>query len=203
MKSTAANRTFRSNPFTLVVALFACLTLATPARGAFHLWNIQQLYTDNSGSLQYIQLFDSSGGQNFVGGMQIQVANVGGTQTHTFTIPGVTLGGNTFNHALLFGTSSLQAFGAPPPDFILPNNFLFAGGGSISFFGANSGPYTALPTDGTLSRNWGGSNTPNSPQNYAGQSGFITVPEPATGALLAAGAIISTLAFRRRKVTRC
>jgi hypothetical protein len=169
----------------MVLGVLAVSLLGVPcAQAAFHLWAIREVYTDSSGNLQFIELFDSSGSQNFVNGMQIQVSNVGNTQTHTFIIPGSPLSGNTLNHALLFGTSGLQAAGGPAPDYTIPNNFLFAAGGSISFFGANSGAYTALPTDGSLSRTWGGGNAVNSPQNYSDQSGVVVVPEPTSLSLI-------------------
>jgi hypothetical protein len=97
---------------------------------------------------------------------------------------------------MLLGTAGLQAAGGPVPDYIIPNNFLFAAGGSISFFNA-SGPYTALPTDGVNSRTWGNGNALNSPQNYAGQIGFVNIPEPAFVSLLAGGMLLAL--FRRRK----
>ena len=165
----------------------AVATLATPAQAGFHLWSIREVYTDVSGSLQFIELVDSFGGQPLVGGKSISVANVGNTQTHTFNIPAGNLAGSTLNHALLFGTAGLQAAGGPAPDYIIPSNFLFPAGGTITFFGQNSGPYSALPTDGTLSRTWTGGNSANSPENYAGQTGSVTVPEPATLALLGVG----------------
>src|SRR5436309_9754949 len=52
-------------------------TAASPAQAAFHLWAIQEVYTNNSGTLQFIELVDSvthdpfGGGQNFVGGQSI------------------------------------------------------------------------------------------------------------------------------------
>ena len=56
----------------------------------------------------------------------------------------------------------------------MPTGFLFSGGGSISFFGANSGPYMALPTDGTMARSFtGGNNVVNNPENFAGQTGKV------------------------------
>jgi len=65
----------------------------------------------------------------------------------------------------------------------MPNGFLFSGGGSISFFGANSGPYTALPTDGTMARLFiGGGNVVNNPENFAGQIGKVVVADVWTGA---------------------
>ena len=181
-RSQTARRLIRGCLLALAVA-----TLATPAQAGFHLWSIREVYTDVSGSLQFIELVDSFGGQPLVGGKSISVANVGNTQTHTFNIPAGNLAGSTLNHALLFGTAGLQAAGGPAPDYIIPSNFLFPAGGTITFFGQNSGPYSALPTDGTLSRTWTGGNSANSPENYAGQTGSVTVPEPATLALLGVG----------------
>jgi len=180
----------------LVVGITAML--AVPAQAAFHLWTIREVYTDVSGTLQFIELIDNSGGQNVVGGQQIQVVNVGATQTHTYTLGGGSLSGSTLGRALLFGTAGLQAAGGPAPDYIIPNGFLFSACGTINFFGANSGAYSALPTDGSLSRTWAGGNAVNSPMNYAGQTGTVTVPEPSTAALLVAGAIGVGLISRRR-----
>jgi serralysin len=175
----------------------AAATLCIPsAQAAFHLWTIREIYTDTSGSLQFLELFDFNSGENFVNGMQINVANVGNTVTHTFTIPGSSLSGDTANHALLFGTSGLAAHGGPTPDYIIPNGFLFSAGGSISFFGANSGSYTAMPTDGVNSRTWGDGNAANSPRNYGGQTGFVVAPEPSALALLGIGCL-AALARRR------
>lgn len=166
----------------------AALMLTPPAQAGFHLWSIREVYTDVSGSLQFIELVDSFGGQTFVGGQSISVANVGNTITHTFTIPGGSLSGSTLNHALLFGTAGLQAAGGPAPDYIIPNNFLFQAGGTLSYFAQGGGPYSALPTDGVLSRTWvGGGSAVNSPQNFAGQIGLVTVPEPAALSLLGLG----------------
>ncbi len=181
------------------LALIAGSTLlcAAPVQAAFHLWTIREVYTDSSGSLQFIELFDPSfGGQQFVGGQTFNLSNAGGTITHSFTFPS-NLPGDTFNHAMLLGTAGLQAAGGPVPDFIIPNNFIFSAGGSISYYNA-SGTYTALPTDGVNSRTWGDGNASNTPQNYAGQVGFVTVPEPAfAGLLLSGGMLLSVL--RRRK----
>jgi hypothetical protein len=179
------------------VAMAALVT--TSAHAAFHLWNIQQIYTDSSGSLQYVQLFCPFGGQNFINGFTLSVVNVGATQTHSFTVPGGSLGGDTFNHSLLFGTAGLQAAGGPAPDYIIPNNFLFSAGGSINFWGANGGAYTALPTDGSNARNWADGNALNSPQNYAGQTGTVVVPEPAMWPLFGLSGTGFLFLLRRRK----
>lgn len=170
--------------------------ITSPAQAAFHLWNIREIYTDASGSLQFIELFCPASGQTFLDGQQIRVSS-GGT-THTFSLSG-NLNTDSLNHALLFATAGAQGAGAPAPNFTLPNGFLFAGGGTISFFGANGGTYTALPTDGTLSRTWGDGNAVNSPQNFAGQVGVVAVPEPAVWALAALGGFGLLVVLRRRR----
>ncbi len=175
----------------------AATMIATQAQAAFHLWNIREIYTDASGSLQFIEFFSNSGSQQFVGGQQITVTPIGGGAPHVFTIPS-NLPGDTLNHAFLIATAGADAAGAPTPDYVLPANFLFPGGGTISFFGANGGAYTALSTDGVLSRTWGGGNVANTPQNFAGQVGFVVVPEPSTLALFATGALGLWVVLRRR-----
>jgi serralysin len=178
-----------------LVALAALLFAAMPARAAFHLWALNEIYTNSSGTLQFIELNDSFGSQNFIGGQQISVTDASASTTHTFTIPAASnLGGSTLNHSLLFGTAGLQAAGGPAPDFIIPNGFLFSAGGSINFFGLNSGPYAALPTDGIHSRLWNGGDAVNNATNYAGQSG--SVPAPGVLAVVAGGGLV--LCRRRR-----
>ena len=176
-------------------AIGGCL-LAGSSQAAFHLWNIHEVYTDNSGTFQFFELLCPFSSQTFTAGQSIQVGN--GVATNTFVIPG-NLSSDSLNRAWLFGTAGIHAAGAPTPDFIIPNNFLFASGGTINFFGANSGAYTALPTDGTLSRTWGGGNAVNTPQNFAGQTGQVIVPEPGAVSLLALGAVAALGALRKRK----
>jgi hypothetical protein len=172
----------------------ATAMVTTPAHAAFHLWNIREIYSDSSGNLQFIEFFTSASGQQFVGGQQISVI---GTVTHSFTIPS-NLPGDTLNHAFLIGTSGIHGAGGPTPDYIMNPNFLFTGGGTINFFGANSGTYSAMPTDGVFSRTWGDGNAVNSPQNFAGQSGVVVVPEPGMWALLGSAGLGLCFWLRRR-----
>ena len=178
--------------------LLALLLMSTPAQGAFHLWSIREIYTDSSGTLQFIELFTSDFSQEFVGGQQIVVRNVGNTLQNTFTIPS-NLPSGTANRSFLLGTAGIDPSGGPAPDFVIPNNFLFAGGGTINFFGTpGSVSYTALPTDGLLSRSIpSGANSLNSPLNFAGAGGSV-VPEPSTFALFALSGLGVFWMLRRR-----
>jgi hypothetical protein len=162
------------------------------------------LYSDSTGTLQFIELFTAQPSQQLVGSQQIHVSNVGNTETHTFTIPSH-LPGDTANHAFLLGTANISLFGAPTPNYVIPDNFLFIDGGTISFFGTpGSVPYAALPTDGILSRTIPGSVTaPNSPRNFAGQSGSITgIPEPPAVRALAVVSLATMACFAIRKSAR-
>jgi len=175
------------------------MMIATPARAAFHLWNLQELYSNSSGTLQFIELFTTSNTQtNFSVVRSIAVSNVGATLTNTFNLPTGTLA-PTANRSLLFGTAGIQAAGGPAPDYIIPNGFLFPAGGSIAFFGANGGAYTALPTNGVASRIWssGLNNTINSPTNFAGVTS--AVPEPTS--LVLVPVALGSMYWRSRRRT--
>jgi len=181
-----------------IIAASILLSTAAPVRAAFHLWTLSEIYSDASGSLQFIELVDNVGSQNSLQNQVFHLNNSGSTITHSFTFPS-SISADPVGTHLLLGTAGLQAAGGPTPDFIIPNNFIFTAGGSISFFNA-SGPFSALPTDGNLSFNFLTASTgANTPENSAGQIGHvIVVPEPASAVLLFAGA--AAFALLRRKI---
>ena len=167
------------------------------SKAAFHLWNLSEVFSNSTGTLQFIEFETTFGSQQFVAGHSVTVSNIGSSLSNMFTLSS-NLPGNSANRRFLLGTAGLQAAGGPVPDYIIPDNFLFTAGGSINFFGTNSGTYTALPTDGTLSRTWGGGNQINSPTNFANQVGTVTVPEPRSVLLLLSGGLLCA-GFRRAR----
>lgn len=197
MNSKSSLPSTAAKPLTRCVALgCAAVLLTNSSQAAFHLWSARELFTNIDGTLQYIEFFTSSGGQTLVAGKQVNVSNVGNTITHSFTLP-TNFGSDTTNHAFLIGTAALAAASGVTPDYIMANGFLFAGGGTLSFFGANSGTFTALPTNGTQSYTYpAGTFAANTPQNFAGVVG--SVPEPTSWAMLGIGGAGLCLLLRRR-----
>jgi hypothetical protein len=178
------------------IAFAAALIIVPPAPAAFHLWGINEIYTNSTGTLQFIEFFTADDFQQFVNGQNVQSQNVGATITNNFVIPS-DLPGSTTNRHFLIGTAGIAAAGGPTPDYIMPNNFLFAAGGTLNFFGTNGGPYSALPTDGLLSRDWAsGTNSLNTPTNFAGGTGTV-VPEPSTLVLSSVGVGLYGVIHRR------
>jgi hypothetical protein len=174
-----------------IVLLSTALT-SVPAEAVFHLWYIKEVYTNHDGTVQFIELFTSSGSQNQTGGEQI-VTGSGGI----YTFSGDVIGG-TANKHLLLATSTFDALpNSPPPNFAanpLPQNFFNPAGDTINFVGADSKTFTAataIPIDGVSSRSWpsfgsaGSTIGTNSPTNFAynpttnpGGTGSIVQPPP-------------------------
>jgi serralysin len=204
----------------LSLAIAAAFILNVPtSRAAFHLWQVKEAYSNADGSVQFVEMFDSFGGENFVGGFTL-TANSDGT-IKTFTFPS-NLSLNTPG-SLLIATPGFGSLpGGVTPDFTFtqggvsgqffnPNatNLTFTYNGSadsMSFAGAS------LPKDGIHSLTDAGAvgfppGTPsissgvNSPTNLSGQSGSVNLaPEPTSGVimLLLSGALY----FGRRSCGR-
>ena len=151
------------------------MLLSVPASASFHLFFMTQVYTNASGSVQFLELTALTGEQQFVASHTLRVS--GGGVSNSFTIP-TNLPGDTSGRKYLFGTQSFAALNIVKPDYIVPDNFFPIGGGTITYAeGADSWTYTALPVDGTLAFNRDGSTATNSPVNFAGNTGTV----PASG----------------------
>lgn len=162
---------------------------------SFHLYRLNELYSNADGSIQFIELtvgpFD---GESFWQGQSITATQGGTTNgngngyssslpslggiTHSYTFPSNLPSTATANHKVLLATQGFADLGLVTPDFIIPAQFLFTGSGSVNFAGVSSISYTSLPTDGSLSLNADGSTSVNSPTDFSGMTGTIT-PAPA------------------------
>jgi hypothetical protein len=206
----------------LAAALATIISLAgiqTSAHAAFHLWNVKEVFTNASGSVQFIEMFDSFGGETLMNGFSLTANSDGNIKTFTFPS---NLSLNTPG-SLLIATSGFGSLpGGVTPDFTFsqsttpisgsffnPNatnlSFTFNGSGdSMSFTGAS------LPKDGINSltdANAHDSPTPvqsissgtNSPTNLSGNSGSVNLaPEPTTWMFVLSGGL-SLFAMRGRR----
>ncbi|HEY4234629.1 MAG TPA: hypothetical protein VGM76_14440 [Lacipirellulaceae bacterium] len=165
--------------------------VAIPVHAAFHFWQISEVFSNSDGSVQFIELFSSSGSQNFThsgipGGTKI----TSGTNTYTFPSD-IDFSIDTTNKHMLLATAGFAALaGGISPDFAtapLPAHFFNPAGDTITYQGtlfapATFGPSsTALPTDGVHSLTFpGAGNAVNSPTNLAGNAGSVNLPPPVT-----------------------
>jgi len=144
---------------------------------SFHLYDINELFSNADGSIQFIELrVGNSNNESFWSGKTITVTQGGNTHTFTFTtdLPST----QTANTSVLLATQAFADLGLVTPNYIIPAGFLFQGSGSVNFAGVDILDYTNLPANGSLSFNRGGTTAVNSPTNFAGQTGTVTVPGP-------------------------
>src|SRR5689334_6160388 len=119
------------NAFTAILILaFAAL----PASAAFHLWTLSEIYSSADGTVQFVELSTSARGQQFLTGHSLSSSNGGTSHDFDFTS---NLPGDTSGHTFLVGTASFAALHIVTPDYVVPDNFFFFGGGSVNFAGVD------------------------------------------------------------------
>ncbi len=179
--------------FVLFGSLFL---LPTPAWAANHLWTISEVYTNASGTNQFIELHNDNQFEGFLSGVTIT------SNANEFTfgshLPDQI---NTADTFVLIGTTGFAALtNAPTPDYTLPDNFFNVSGDTVTFTASSDSiAFASIPTNGIDSLFAGGGTGTNSPTNFAGITG--TVPEPQSFAL-AFPAFFGLFLFVWRRTTR-
>jgi len=148
---------------------------AAPAQATFHLWRMTELFSNADGTVQFLELGDGANGEQFIAGHVLTSSSTAGM--HSYEFPTNLNSNNTANKRFLVGTEGFAALGVVTPDFVVPNGFFFQNGGTINFAGVDTWNHAALPTDGRSMLRSGSLGT-NTPQNFAGQSGTVTVTTP-------------------------
>lgn len=134
--------------------------------GNFHLWDINEVYSNADGSVQFIELFTSSNGQEVLTGHEITST---GADDYTFPSNSPT---PTAGHHLLLATGDINGV---TPDFIIPANFLTTGPGMVNFAGVDSLSYSSLPINGFSSVDGNGDiNATATPTNFSGSTTTLT-----------------------------
>ena len=168
----------------LVFALSASMILGSVSTALCggHTWYVNELFSNSDGTIQFIEIKEFLGGNFETGTAGHNVTS----NLRSFTITANSPAPTGFRHILLATPAFVGLPGAPTPDYIIP-------AGSVPFFDKNADviSYVAncsftlgagvLPTDGvnslTITSHHAHATTvgPNSPTNYAGQTGSINL----------------------------
>lgn len=171
------------NPFSTMFMAVVTLGAGGPALAGHHLWDVHEIFSNADGTIQFIELWESTGdnAENGIGPFGV-TSNANTFQFVTNLPPGDT--GFKF---VLLATSGFAALpGAVTPDYIIPDNFFSINGDSINYAGGLdilTFGLGVLPTDGVVSLNRDLTTGTNSPTNFAGAIGSIDLSGPEVPAL--------------------
>lgn len=168
--------------------LLAVLILfhAGTAVAGIHTWDVNEVFSNSDGTIQFVELWEAGGGANETGvGTGTLSSN-----TQSFAIGAGSVDPPTGNKFFLIGTAAFCALaGAPPCDAMIPPGsivFFNTAGDTVAFGGFDSWVFGAVPTNGTLSLDRVTGTGANTPTNYAGTTGFVDVSTPLSGSVPAA-----------------
>jgi hypothetical protein len=158
--------------------MFAALSFAPAAQASFHLWVVDQIYSDASGNVQYVQYTTTSAGQEFLTSSSLLSMRDADSKTFIFPSDLPFVAGSTANKKFIVATQGFASLNIITPDYVMPNGFLFIPNGTITLVGADSVAYLALPTNGTQALDRNGNPVVAAPTNFAGNTGTVNVPPP-------------------------
>ena len=169
---------------TLVLLAGLALALAAaPANAAFHLFRIDQVYSNADGTVQYVVMREVTGsnGENFWAGNRLETMAMDGTKQQ-FTFLSNLPSGSTASRSVLIATASFAALNVVAPDYIVPDHFIPTGGGGKLDYasGTDEIALPALPADGVTAIDRFGNRVAATPTNFAGATATLTAPAPST-----------------------
>lgn len=160
----------------MAVATFAFY--AAPALATFHLFVIDQVFSNADGAVQYVVMRTSANGESFWSGQALRTTNAAGA-VKQFPFPSDLPSTMTANRSVLIATEGFAALGLVAPDFTIPDRFIPTDGGTLNFAGVDQITLPPLPTDGVTAINRNGNPVAASPRNFAGTTAELT-PQPVT-----------------------
>ena len=163
----------------LAYSLFTLALAAQSAFAEFHLFQIEQLFSNANGTVQFVVMHEFTGtnGENFWANKQL-VSMHAGSPNQTVTFPSNLPSAATGGKRVLIASQGFAALGLVTPDFTMPNGFLPTNGGTVSYAGVDSVNFASLPTDGVTAINRNGAPIQNVATNFAGQSASVTAAPP-------------------------
>ncbi|HEY7944144.1 MAG TPA: hypothetical protein VIH15_06565 [Casimicrobiaceae bacterium] len=164
--------------------VLALAFVATAARAEFHTFQIEELYSNADGTVQYIVLHESQGmdGENLLAThplTSMQQGSPPAVYTFSHNLPGGSCGYNgcdpapTAGKRVLIATAGFAALNLVTPDYVIPDGFLPISGGTLNYALVDQVSWSALPTDGGSALNRADMTIPNMATNFAGQSASI------------------------------
>jgi hypothetical protein len=163
------------------------LSLSFAATADFHLYKIEQIYSNADGTVQYLVMHESTGadGENLWSGNPLIAMPTHGGTTKSFVFPQNLPGGMcTFYYGcelaptaftrVLIATQGFASLGLVKPDYIVPNGFFATDGVTVNYAGTDQVTFASIPTDGTNAVTRSGTIAPNLATNLAGQSASVS-----------------------------
>ena len=165
------------------VSLVGMLVLGpSSAIAGIHTWDVSEVFSNADGTIQFIELKETAGGNNEGGVGNGSISSDTLDQDHSWSNGTVSNTANKFYLIASQGFADLP--GAPTPDVILPANkvpFFATSGDTVSFSTWDSCTFGPVPVDGVNSFDCLTSATgANSPTNYAGGTGSVDGSAPAS-----------------------
>jgi len=161
----------------LLATLLLCVFSARPIRAQSSNWKIDEIYSNSTANVQFVELTDTVEGEFFVGNQTLT------SNDKTFTFPSdlPNVGSTIGAHILLASPGYFSLAGVAKADYMLPDSFFNAIGDTLTYGGGlDSVTFDSfqLPLDNVHSLNRTLPNVTlvsaiNSPTNFAGQGGQI------------------------------
>jgi hypothetical protein len=153
--------------------------LALPAHATFHLWRINEAYSNPDGSVQFVELVNANSNENLLAGHSLQSRNPNNTPRATFDFLTNLPPGETAGKSVLIATAGFAALAGVTPDYTLPAAFLNPQGGNVNFAGVDAVTFGAYSTDTSQSTQRNLTFATATPKNFAGVVGARAVANPA------------------------
>jgi len=153
------------------------LLLWLPARADHHGWEVAEVFSNSDGSLQFVEFFSPSGNHPNLTDFVVTSTAVSSNTSVSFTFPNG-LSGTTENRSLLLATAGFESKFGIAPDYVIPDGFLVAGNGSVSF--NNTGSWAQLPDTGRSLNFFSGTVLEDfpTPENFAGETRILDLNAP-------------------------
>jgi hypothetical protein len=168
--------------FPIALALTLGMSIA-PARAEFHLFRIDQVFSNADGTIQYVVMVETSGsnGEGFWRNRKLETTSLAGAKQE-ISFPSDLPSQLTASRKVLIATSGFAALNLVTPDFTIPSGFIPVGGGTLDYAsGIDRVTFGALPTDGATAITRNGTPVAATPTNFAGVSATVNLGPGATG----------------------